>query len=61
MTRLSCRFCIFAPKSQLMLSAKLNPALFQEYVDLEKKIGHKFRKEAGSGGRAGGRPGRGKH
>jgi 3'-phosphoadenosine 5'-phosphosulfate sulfotransferase (PAPS reductase)/FAD synthetase len=45
MTRLSCRFCIFAPKSQLMISARLNPELFQEYVDLEKKIGHRFRME----------------
>jgi 3'-phosphoadenosine 5'-phosphosulfate sulfotransferase (PAPS reductase)/FAD synthetase len=45
MTRLSCRFCIFAPKSQLMLSAKLNPELFKEYVDLERRIGHTFRKE----------------
>lgn len=45
MTRLSCRFCIFAPKSQLILSARENPELFQEYLDLEKRIGHKFRIE----------------
>jgi 3'-phosphoadenosine 5'-phosphosulfate sulfotransferase (PAPS reductase)/FAD synthetase len=45
MARLSCRFCIFAPKHQLMLSAKLNPELFDEYVQLEIKIGHRFRKE----------------
>jgi 3'-phosphoadenosine 5'-phosphosulfate sulfotransferase (PAPS reductase)/FAD synthetase len=43
MTRLSCRFCIFAPKSQLLLSARLNPGLFAEYLELERRIGHKFR------------------
>jgi 3'-phosphoadenosine 5'-phosphosulfate sulfotransferase (PAPS reductase)/FAD synthetase len=42
MGRLSCRFCVFAPKSQLVLSARLNPALFAEYLALEKKIGHRF-------------------
>lgn len=43
MTRLSCRFCIFAPKSQLMISARENPELFREYVELEARIGHTFR------------------
>jgi 3'-phosphoadenosine 5'-phosphosulfate sulfotransferase (PAPS reductase)/FAD synthetase len=42
MTRLSCRFCIFAPKSQLMVSARLNPALFEEYLETERRIGHRF-------------------
>ena len=42
MSRLSCRFCIFAPRAQLILSARLNPALFEEYLALEKKIGHRF-------------------
>ncbi len=42
MSRLSCRFCIFAPRSQLILSARLNPELFQEYLDLETRIGHRF-------------------
>lgn len=45
MTRLSCRFCIFAPKSMLMRSARLNPELFEEYLELEQRIGHTFRKE----------------
>lgn len=45
MTRLSCRFCIFAPKSQLILSGRLNPELLAEYVDVEQRIGHRFRKE----------------
>ncbi|MFL5343054.1 MAG: phosphoadenosine phosphosulfate reductase family protein [Gemmataceae bacterium] len=43
MTRLSCRFCIFAPLGQLMISARENPELFAEYVQLEKDIGHTFR------------------
>lgn len=45
MTRLSCRFCIFAPKSQLLISARENPKLFSEYVELEKRIAHRFRLE----------------
>lgn len=45
MPRLSCRFCIFAPKAALMLSARLNPELFADYVAVEKEIGHSFRKE----------------
>lgn len=46
MTRLSCRFCIFAPRSQLMVSAcqPENKELFDEYVALEDRIGHTFRK-----------------
>lgn len=40
MSRLSCCFCIMASKSDLRISAKANPELFQEYLDLEKEIGH---------------------
>jgi 3'-phosphoadenosine 5'-phosphosulfate sulfotransferase (PAPS reductase)/FAD synthetase len=43
MTRLSCRFCIFAPRSQLIVSGRENPELLAEYVELEKRIGHTFR------------------
>lgn len=43
MPRLSCVFCVFAPKSALTIAAKHNPELFQKYVDVEKKIGHTFR------------------
>lgn len=45
MTRLSCRFCIFAPRSQLMLSAMQpeNKELFEQYVQLEDKIEHTFK------------------
>jgi 3'-phosphoadenosine 5'-phosphosulfate sulfotransferase (PAPS reductase)/FAD synthetase len=42
MPRLSCCFCIFAPKAALMIAGKERPELLQEYVDLEKEIGHTF-------------------
>jgi len=41
--RLSCCFCVFAPKPALMLAASLTPPLFNEYLALEKKMGHTFR------------------
>lgn len=43
MPRLSCCFCIFAPKAALMLAGKHNPELLERYVAVEKSIGHKFR------------------
>lgn len=45
MTRLSCRFCIFAPFSQLQLSAQQpeNQDLFQKYLAAERKMKHTFR------------------
>lgn len=42
MPRLSCRFCIFAPRAALMIAGKANPELLQEYVNLEREIGHDF-------------------
>ena len=47
MPRLSCCFCIFAPKGALMIAAKHNPELFQEYLATEKRIGHRFRQDLG--------------
>jgi 3'-phosphoadenosine 5'-phosphosulfate sulfotransferase (PAPS reductase)/FAD synthetase len=43
MPRLSCCFCIFAPKSALMIAAQHNTALFGEYLRVEASIGHTFR------------------
>lgn len=43
MPRLSCRFCILAPKSALVTSARLNPELAQEYLRVEQATGHRFR------------------
>jgi 3'-phosphoadenosine 5'-phosphosulfate sulfotransferase (PAPS reductase)/FAD synthetase len=45
MPRLSCCFCIFAPRSALLLAGKHNPELLAEYVRVERAIGHRFRKE----------------
>lgn len=45
MPRLSCCFCIFAPKAALMLAGKHNPELLAEYVAVEQRIGHRFRLE----------------
>lgn len=43
MPRLSCVFCIFAPKSALMVAGRANPELLQEYVNVEQRINHTFR------------------
>jgi 3'-phosphoadenosine 5'-phosphosulfate sulfotransferase (PAPS reductase)/FAD synthetase len=43
MPRLSCCFCIFAPKAALMIAGKHNPELLAEYVQTEQAIGHTFR------------------
>lgn len=42
MTRLSCCFCIMASRQDLVTAARLNPDLYKQYVDLEKKIDHTF-------------------
>lgn len=43
MPRLSCCFCIFAPKAALVLAGKHNPELLDAYVATEEKIKHSFR------------------
>lgn len=43
MPRLSCVFCIFSPLDALVVAGKENPELLEEYVRVEKKIGHSFR------------------
>ncbi len=39
MTRLSCCFCIMASKADLRTAARLQPALYRRYVELERKTG----------------------
>lgn len=39
MSRLSCCFCIMSNKADLTTAAKLNPALYKRYVELEKSTG----------------------
>ena len=43
MPRLSCMFCIFAPKAALVLAGKHNPEMLRAYVDVERETGHDFR------------------
>ncbi|MCY4654915.1 MAG: phosphoadenosine phosphosulfate reductase family protein [Dehalococcoidia bacterium] len=45
MPRLSCVFCIYAPKQALTLAARHNPELLKQYVELERRIDHTFRPE----------------
>lgn len=45
MPRLSCCFCIFSPRSALLLAGQHNPELLAAYVAVEKEIGHRFRLE----------------
>jgi 3'-phosphoadenosine 5'-phosphosulfate sulfotransferase (PAPS reductase)/FAD synthetase len=42
MGRLSCCFCVLAPKAALLLAAQHNPALADAYATVEQKIGHQF-------------------
>ena len=45
MPRLSCVFCVFAPKAALIIAGKHNRALLDEYAAVEERIGHNFRKD----------------
>jgi 3'-phosphoadenosine 5'-phosphosulfate sulfotransferase (PAPS reductase)/FAD synthetase len=42
MPRLSCVFCIFAPREALLLAGYHNRALLAEYVGVERRIQHAF-------------------
>lgn len=44
MPRLSCVFCIFAPKAALIIAGKHNRELLDRYCETEQKIGHTFTK-----------------
>lgn len=41
--RLSCRFCVFGSKADLLVARREDPELFAEYVDMERTMGHTFR------------------
>jgi 3'-phosphoadenosine 5'-phosphosulfate sulfotransferase (PAPS reductase)/FAD synthetase len=43
MSRLSCCFCIFAPKNALMLAGIHNRELLDEYCKVEDEVGSKFK------------------
>ena len=42
MPRLSCVFCVLAGERELVLAARLNPALADTYAAVEQRIGHTF-------------------
>lgn len=42
MTRLSCCFCIMSSRGDLKTAARLRPALFKRYCDMERRIDHTF-------------------
>lgn len=43
MPRLSCVFCVFAPRAALLIAGRHNPELLDEYVRVEREINHTFR------------------
>lgn len=45
MSRLSCVFCVFASKADLVIAAKANPELAQEYVAVEIMVRSTIRKD----------------
>jgi 3'-phosphoadenosine 5'-phosphosulfate sulfotransferase (PAPS reductase)/FAD synthetase len=44
MPRLSCAFCVFAPRNALMIAGYYNPELLDRYCEVEQEIGHRFKK-----------------
>lgn len=44
MPRLSCRFCVLASRSALVLAARLDPAGAERRAGMEDRMGHTFRK-----------------
>ncbi len=42
MPRLSCVFCVFAPKAALTIAGRHNPELLDAYAEVEQRIGHTF-------------------
>ncbi len=47
MPRLSCCFCIFAPRGALIIAGRANPALLDEYCAVEAEIQHTFQNGRG--------------
>ena len=45
MPRLSCRFCVLASRSALVLAAQLDPEGAERRAAMEPRMGHTFRKE----------------
>lgn len=45
MPRLSCVFCVFAPKAALVIAGRNNPDTLALYVEMEKAMAHTFRQD----------------
>lgn len=45
MPRLSCRFCVLASRSALVLAARLDPGGAEQRARQEERMGHRFRKD----------------
>jgi 3'-phosphoadenosine 5'-phosphosulfate sulfotransferase (PAPS reductase)/FAD synthetase len=45
MPRLSCRFCVLASRSALILAARLDPAGARLRAEAEDRMGHRFRRD----------------
>lgn len=45
MPRLSCRFCVLASRSALVLAARLDPQGAERRAAMEERMGHTFRKD----------------
>jgi 3'-phosphoadenosine 5'-phosphosulfate sulfotransferase (PAPS reductase)/FAD synthetase len=45
MPRLSCVFCVFAPRKALIVAGHHNPELLEKYAQAEQTIGHTFRQD----------------
>lgn len=45
MNRLSCSFCIYAPRDALLLAGIYRTSLLRRYVEVEKQVKSSFRKE----------------
>ena len=43
MPRLSCSFCVLAPRAALLRAAQLRPETARTYAKLERRIGHSFK------------------
>lgn len=45
MPRLSCRFCVLASRSALVLAARLDPDGAERRAEMEERMGHRFRND----------------
>lgn len=44
-SRLSCVFCVLAPREQLIAGARANPGLARQYLGVEQRVVHTFKRD----------------